>query len=96
LQHHTSTDNTINSIDPDRCDTGDASCNVYRMLSEVQLLYSLVCAIRTLSSIPETSDPSILCNLRAGHYFIFVSDGCGHSVQQAVNVPLLAGPLTVR
>jgi hypothetical protein len=45
-------------------------------------------------SIPQTRDTTIFCNLAAGTYTIFVSDGCGNMVQQTVVVPSSAPPLT--
>ncbi len=44
-------------------------------------------------SIAPTTDSTVLCNLQAGIYTVYVSDPCGNVIQQTVTVPLGAPPL---
>jgi hypothetical protein len=86
---------TINSISPDNCHQDGCINATY---TGCCLLFSFSyfdpCDPNLSYSVPQTNNPSIFCNLRAGTYTLYVQDGCGNMVQQTVIVPLASPPLT--
>ncbi|MBK7850393.1 MAG: PKD domain-containing protein [Bacteroidetes bacterium] len=86
---------TVISVDPDNCHN-DGCIHITATGCCLQYSYSYFdpCNPLLSYSVPQSPNPSILCNLRAGNYIIYVQDACGNFAQQNVTVPLASGPLT--
>ena len=86
---------TVTSVTGDNC-FNDGCINV--TFTGCCLMYSYTyynpCNPLLSFSTAPGSNPNIFCNLPAGLYTIYVTDGCGNTVQQNVNVPLNSAPLT--